>query len=414
MLRWCSVAATQLPTPSPGQLSWSMHILRKDSDLGHGVASQVEGSGESLRTQAPQEVSQGAMSFFHTRRPHAPPPHHHPHQGFPKQRPVRRFELSLWKGLQKSFAPCRHCLESCLSNASRSAQVHCAFSLSPKPLTGVILFGFPDKGQLKWKSLETRFSLHSSSSSWPGQRMGTVPVRGTLRYKAQQQWDQGVLWGKCKTTAPEGVCLWLSTVAHAGCKVCCSQIVPEGSYIEEGRLKEKLPALHVHNSSARHRSCDLWLTGEQRWQQSCVFLSQLRTFERLVPSALKTVRALHWQKHKLLKGQRLPRKPTMWTPLCVPQGDTEMRACLWLPSSEVQLGSDSVWPLLSLVLMSPSMQNQGGGWDKLGPASHPSTVQSFWGWRERAAFRSRTIQFVQPNRSRNQGLIKWIAILSPL
>lgn len=51
----------------------------------------------------------------------------------------------------------------------------------------------------------------------------------------------------------------------------------------------------------------------------------------------------------------------MWTPLCVPQGDTEMRACLWLPSSEVQLGSDSVWPLLSLVLMSPSMQNQGGG-----------------------------------------------------
>lgn len=52
------------------------------------------------------------------------------------------------------------------------------------------------------------------------------------------------LWGKCKATAPEGSgCLLLGTVAHAGYKVCGFQVVPEGSYIEEGRVKEKLPAL---------------------------------------------------------------------------------------------------------------------------------------------------------------------------
>lgn len=133
------------------------------------------GRGSPLRTQAPQEVHRGAMSIFLTCRPHACTSS----QAF--QSKGQSAFLSF--PFERDFISHLHLamLFGVLSvNRQPLCQGPLCVSLSPKPLTGVILFSFPDKGQLKWKSLETYFSLHLSSSSWPVQQMGTVPVMGTL------------------------------------------------------------------------------------------------------------------------------------------------------------------------------------------------------------------------------------------
>lgn len=162
--------------------------------------------------------------------------------GFPKQRTAIVFSLHF----ERDFMICTlQTLESCCSMPVTLPRSTVCFPQSKiSDRNSIVPLYREDAAEMEVTCKHFCFSLGLSKPSWPVQQMGMVPGMETL---------QEVFWGKCKAAAPEGAgSLLLSTIALAGYKMCCFQILLKGSYAKGERVKGKPPALHIQHRGTGH------------------------------------------------------------------------------------------------------------------------------------------------------------------